>query len=207
MQFEEGCLYHIFNRGNNSQLLFFNRENYQFFLRKISENILPHADILAWCLLPNHFHLMVEVKMESIETLVSYVEESVLIPSRLRSTHSKLRTLNESIGIILRSYTRAIQKQQKITGSLFQKNTKAVCLNESGLVPAWYNSIAGTVINIENPEKDHPNVCFNYIHLNPVESGLVKNPEEWEFSSYKDYQSMNGSAIVNVERARILGLI
>ena len=26
-----------------------------------------------------------------------------------------------------------------------------------------------------------------YFHLNPVEAGLVKQPEGWEFSSYRDY--------------------
>jgi putative transposase len=208
MQFEEGCLYHIYNRGNNSQLLFYNHGNYHFFLRKISEHILPHADIIAWCLMPNHFHLMVEVKKEFIELPLSYVEESDSICYHSGNIKKlKLRTFNESIGIILQSYTRAIQKQEGLTGSLFQKNTKAVCLNESELIPAWYNSSIGTVVNIQNPEMEYPNICFNYIHQNPVNNGLVNKPEDWEFSSYKDYKSMNVKAIVNFERARILGLI
>jgi len=59
MNFETGNLYHIYNQGNNRQKIFFSRENYLFFLNKIKTHILPHADIVAWCLLPNHFHLMV----------------------------------------------------------------------------------------------------------------------------------------------------
>ena len=62
MNFESGNLYHIYNQGNNRQQLFFSRENYLFFLKKIKKHILPHADILAWCLMPNHFHLMIYVK-------------------------------------------------------------------------------------------------------------------------------------------------
>ncbi|MFV0590579.1 MAG: transposase [Draconibacterium sp.] len=61
MQFEKDHIFHIYNQGNNRQKLFFERENYLFFLRKIKTYILPYADILAWCLMPNHFHLMVLV--------------------------------------------------------------------------------------------------------------------------------------------------
>ena len=59
MQFESNHIYHLFNRGNNSQRIFFQRDNYLFFLQKIRTHILPFADILAWCLMPNHFHLMI----------------------------------------------------------------------------------------------------------------------------------------------------
>ena len=61
MIFEKGNLYYIYNQGNNKQKIFYNRDNYFFFLRKLKDYILPFADILAWCLMPNHFHLMVLV--------------------------------------------------------------------------------------------------------------------------------------------------
>jgi len=66
MVFETGHLYHIYNQGNNRQKIFFSREHYLFFLNKIKKHILPHADILAWCLMPNHFHLMIYVKDVSV---------------------------------------------------------------------------------------------------------------------------------------------
>ena len=61
MQFEQGYIYHIFNQGNNRQNVFFNRENYLYFLKKIWKYIIPYCDVLAYCLMPNHFHLMVLV--------------------------------------------------------------------------------------------------------------------------------------------------
>ena len=67
IEFSNGQIYHVFNRGNNLQTVFFIRENYLFFLDKIRKSILPHANILAWCLMPNHFHLMIEVVNERIE--------------------------------------------------------------------------------------------------------------------------------------------
>ena len=78
MHFEEGYIYHIYNQGNNKQRLFFNRDNYLFFLRKIKVHLLPYVDILAWCLMPNHFHLMVLVN--SAELPVKPRASLVLLP-------------------------------------------------------------------------------------------------------------------------------
>ena len=57
MKFEAEQIYHLYNRGNNSQKIFFDHENYIFFLQKIRTHLTPVADILAYCLMPNHFHL------------------------------------------------------------------------------------------------------------------------------------------------------
>ena len=35
-------------------------------LKKIETYILPYTDILAWCLMPNHFHLMVLIREEEL---------------------------------------------------------------------------------------------------------------------------------------------
>jgi putative transposase len=198
MQFETNNIYHIYNRGNNSQILFFNRENYLFFLQKAKTYITPYADILAWCLMPNHFHFMVYVHRLSLE-----ISEQVTESHQL----TKTRTLNDSISIMLRSYTRAIQKQENITGSIFQHRTKAVCLTDvTGISPAWFQSNYGTIINITDPEKEYPQVCFNYIHQNPVKSRLVKNPEDWEFSSYPDYYGLRSGKLINRESVAEFGL-
>ncbi|MDA3905864.1 MAG: hypothetical protein PF484_07300, partial [Bacteroidales bacterium] len=68
MQFDEGYIYHIYNQGNNRQRIFLNRENYLFFLKKVKNYVLPYADILAWCLMPNHFHFLVLVNHLKITT-------------------------------------------------------------------------------------------------------------------------------------------
>jgi len=69
MDFDKGHLYHIYNQGNNQQMIFFNKENYLFFLKKIRIHVLPFADILAWCLMPNHFHLMGKVNQMEQEMM------------------------------------------------------------------------------------------------------------------------------------------
>ena len=53
---EFGKFYHIFNRGNNSQDIFFEEENYLYFLKLLTKYIFPIADIYCYCLMNNHFH-------------------------------------------------------------------------------------------------------------------------------------------------------
>ena len=200
MQFEKGHIYHIYNQGNNHQNIFFNRENYLFFLRKMKIYILPFADIFAWCLMPNHFHIMVIVN----ETDLEIGEQLGTETHRMTRSHpmSKMRSLNNSIAILLRSYTRAIQKQGLIKGSLFRQKTKAECITcLDGITPSFYNTDSGTQINILDPEKQYPEMCFHYIHQNPVKAGLVKNACEYEFSSARDYAGLRNGKLVNREVA------
>jgi putative transposase len=214
MQFEPNHMYHIFNRGNNAQKIFFNNENYLFFLKKVRLYICPYADILAWCLMPNHFHLMVYVNQTGI-TLSEQVSENrkekvpESVSEQVTESHqlTRERTLNDSISIMLRSYTRAIHNQERISGSLFQHRTKALCLTEiSGVTPAWFETTFGTVINIPDSEKEYPQVCFNYIHQNPVTAQLVKNPCDWEYSSYRDFAGIRNGSLISRERVKEFGL-
>lgn len=61
MQFEPNVIYHIYNQGNNRQVVFHKREHYLFFLRKMRSYLLPYGDLLAYCLMPNHFHWLLYV--------------------------------------------------------------------------------------------------------------------------------------------------
>ena len=219
MDFEKGNVYHIYNQGNNKQKVFYNRDNYLFFLWKIKKHIVPYADIFAWCLMPNHFHLMVLVN--NVELLIDSFEDPKFRnmdsgggtqSRKFKNTDSGGATLSrtpticslqKSLGILLASYTRAINKQNGTTGSLFRGRTKAECLNQvNGIAPSFYNTSAGTIIPIDNPEKHYPQVCFNYIHQNPVKANLVKSETDWEFSSAKDYAGLRNGTLINKEKAK-----
>lgn len=54
--------YHIYNRGNNRENLFRKPDNYHYFLQLYTKHIHPITDTFAYCLLPNHFHLLVRIK-------------------------------------------------------------------------------------------------------------------------------------------------
>ena len=220
MQFESGHIYHIYNQGNNRKKIFFNRENYLFFLRKIRTHILPFTDILAWCLMPNHFHLMVYVNhIEVDEDLITTPgatqsrarsntsQMEIPSPTLSRARNCKPMSFNKSIGIMLASYTRAVNEQQNWSGSLFRSETKAVCLTEvNGITPAWSTSMGITQITVDNPDLDYPNVCFNYILNNPVKDKLVENPEDWEFSSFADYIGNRNGSLISKSRIEEYGL-
>ncbi|WP_372649005.1 hypothetical protein [Draconibacterium sp.] len=123
------------------------------------------------------------------------------------SGQSRKRKLNDSISIVLRSYTRAINIQENRTGSLFQNRTKAICVTEiNGITPAWFQSGYGILINIADTEKEYPQVLFNYIHENPINESLVTVLEEWEFSSFLDYSGKRNGDLINKELAREFGL-
>ena len=107
MNFIAGHIYHIYNQGNNRESLFYNRENYLYYLNKVKSSITPHAYILAWCLMPNHYHLLVQVKKE-------YNDDGM----------ERVGNLNRAIGTIQSSYTQAINKKLKRTGSLFRQKPK-----------------------------------------------------------------------------------
>ncbi len=199
MLFEKDYIYHVFNQGNNRQPIFYSRENYLFFLKKIKSHVLPYADLLAWCLMPNHFHLMIYVNAVEINKSQFGFESH-----RLNDSIS----LNTSIGTMLRSYTRAINRQQNSSGSLFRKKTKAICVNCNYRVAfSWFLSHGITHINNHIPEKEYPNVCYNYILFNPLKDRLVGNNSDWEFSSFPDVTGLRKGKLINRERIEQLGLM
>ena len=176
MQFEKDHVYHIYNMGNNSTKIFFNEENYIFFLRKIRTEIKPISEILAYCLMPNHFHLMIQATEKSCET-----------------NRQVIQILSRKIGTLLSSYSQAINKQEKTTGSLFRQKTKAKDLRQYITDPKIKNDYAKT--------------CFFYLHNNPVEANLVDEAQDWEYSSFSDYCDLRNGTLCNKTLAfEILGI-
>jgi len=116
MEFFGNELYHIYNRGNNRQQIFFKPDNYLYFLKKVRKFILPHCDILSYCLMPNHFHFLISSDNRTIATKL------------IGDQHRNI--LSEGIRNVLQTYTKAINNQNNTTGSLFQQNTKAKCLSK-----------------------------------------------------------------------------
>lgn len=56
--------YHVYNRGNNKEKIFFEEKNYVFFLERLAKYVQEAALIHAFCLLPNHYHLLIQVLNE-----------------------------------------------------------------------------------------------------------------------------------------------
>lgn len=204
MHFEQGHIYHIYNQGNNRQRIFFERDNYLFFLRKMREYLLPYCDVVTYCLMPNHFHWMVEVKMIGSGEDPSGGATLSRTPT---PSSSEIAPLNKSIGILLASYTRAINIQQKRSGSLFRPKTKAECLTaRNGVSPSFFRREFVTQVNIHHREEEYLQICFDYIHQNPVVAGLVGVAEDWEFSSFRDYKGLRNGTLIEKDKAKRIGV-
>ena len=61
---EQDKYYHVYNHANGRDELFVSDENYWFFLDKYQYYISKVANTYCYCLLPNHFHFLIQVKSE-----------------------------------------------------------------------------------------------------------------------------------------------
>ncbi|KFF06953.1 hypothetical protein B0A68_00075 [Flavobacterium reichenbachii] len=104
MFFEEGQYYHIYNRGNNKENIFIEEKNYNYFLQKLKQYILPIADIYAYCLLKNHFHIVLRIKGKN--EMPEKFKEKIHLP----------------FSNLFNSYSKSINKAYNRTGSLFQEH-------------------------------------------------------------------------------------
>jgi len=104
---QPGRYYHIYNRGNNCDDLFREERNYRYFLQVYARHIHPIADTFAYCLLRNHFHLLVRIK----ETWQVSKTCQVLIP----------REVSQHFANLFNAYSKSINRAYGRTGSLFEK--------------------------------------------------------------------------------------
>ncbi len=67
----QGGFYHLYNRGLNKQKIFHYHKDYEKLLGKLS-SLLLEGDwtIYAYCLMPNHYHLLVEERKTPIAKLI-----------------------------------------------------------------------------------------------------------------------------------------
>ena len=118
---EEGKFYHIYNRTNNYEKLFLNRENYLFFLRKYKHYLLKHVETHAYCLMPTHFHLLVRIK----ET-----EGNNDISEPIDGSPPPLSSLEKAFKNFFISYVKSFNKVYGRHGSLFQPKYKKKCVED-----------------------------------------------------------------------------
>lgn len=107
---EPDCFYHIFNRGNNNEDIFKEPDNYYHFLKLLKKHILPIADIYAYCLLKNHFHLL--IKIRSFENL------------KINDKLVNFKNLSQPFSNLFNAYTKSINKRYNREGSLFKVRFK-----------------------------------------------------------------------------------
>jgi REP element-mobilizing transposase RayT len=133
--------HHIYSRSNNNEIVFREDENYRHFLRGYWHYFKGDLDTIGYCLMPTHFHFLIYVKSQDVDSI------------------------KKRFGILLSSYTKAVNKRYQRHGNLFQSHTKSRRIDS--------DSYLTTILT--------------YIHQNPLRSGLVVTLGDWEHSSYRDY--------------------
>jgi len=173
MKFFPTKCYHVYNQGNNQKRLFRDVDNYLLFLKKMRKHLSHYSHIMAYCLMPNHFHWLIYIKKDT---------KAKIIPQG--SNHPIIK----EIAIMLRSYTRAFNNRYDKTGSLFRQRTKSkeidtlnyghICLHyihqnpiQSGLVKEmgeWPFSSFPDYIGKRNGTLVNKNFAFNCLDINPL---------------------------------------
>jgi len=147
IELRAGRFFHICNRGVGRRPIFYEPENYLYVIRLLRTKAEKHrVGILAYCLMPNHFHLLARSGQD--EGLGRYISG------------------------VCGSYAQALNARRSRSGALFQGRCQAVPVD-------WDEYLAH---------------LSRYIHLNPVEAGLVARPGDWPYSNYA-HVSMDGVLI------------
>jgi putative transposase len=159
-------IYHIINHANGSENLFRSNENYRYFLEKYTEYIYPIAETYAYCLMPNHFHLMVKIRSEAdiFNFLVSRQAESVK-KQDLTGFENLSGLLSQQFSHFFNAYTKAYNKMYDRRGSLFERAFK----RKSVETEAYFTQL------------------IVYVHLNPIKHGFCKDILDWPYSSIHAY--------------------
>jgi REP-associated tyrosine transposase len=175
--------YHIYNHANGNEQLFVEEENYRFFLKRYQKHIAPVADTLAYCLMPNHFHLLVQIKPQ--EEIIILIEKPAVsrkygkIATSAEKDVFMSNLVSKQFANLFSSYTQAFNRKYQRRGSLFVKNFKRKRIED----------------------EDYYTHLIQYIHLNPVKDGFVQYPGEWKFSSY---QAILSTAPTTVKREKVI---
>lgn len=179
--FEENGIYHIYNRTNNKEALFLNDENRLYFLKKYKEFLSPFADTFCWCLLPNHFHLLLKIK--SYQTILWFltakpVQELTVTEKRFIENKITFSELIEHVfKRFFQSYALSFNKIEDRTGNLFYKPFKRIKIDKDSQFT----------------------MAIIYIHANAMKHGLAKDFTAYQWSSWHTITSGQPTALLRKE--------
>lgn len=150
-----GHYYHIYNRGNNGDNIFFEERNYRYFLQLYARHIEPVAETFAYCLLRNHFHVAVRVRTDEERRNQTGAVSKAAPVLELKPPHRHFNNF-------FIAYAKAINKAYGRTGSLLEKPYRRKPVESD----RYFTQL------------------ITYIHQNPQKHGFVDDFRDWPWSSY-----------------------
>ncbi len=130
-QLEPNTYYHIYNRGINGQNIFLEERNYTYFLLKYAQYVSPFVDTFAYCLLKNHFHLLIRTKSEEgVRQLLGGRKEDKSVSWHFSNVFASL----------FQSYAQAINKKYSRTGAFFEEPFHRIAVKDEAYFSwlIWY---------------------------------------------------------------------
>ena len=171
--------YHVFNRTNNKEKLFTQPKNYEYFLGKYDNYLSDVLTTYVYCLLGNHFHLLVKIHSENL--LLQFENERRSSEERSSSPTDEEfdahKIVSKQFATFFGTYSKAFNKQENRYGSLFQKPFKRV--------------------EIKNDVK-FADVIY-YIHANPELHKIATNFQKYKWSSFQAFISNKPTKIARAE--------
>ena len=150
--------YHILSRAVGKEKLFLEEDNYRFFLSRYQKYIPPVAEAFAFSLLPNHFHVMVQIKPYAVLEELCRNKKPILVTRDNWQPDFVIQQFSN----MLNSYAKSFNKRFNRKGALFMDYLKRVEIKDDG-------QFTSTVF---------------YVHKNAVHHGLCKNIADWKWCSY-----------------------
>jgi REP element-mobilizing transposase RayT len=192
-------LYHIASRVIEKQFIFNDRERAKFLKLAKDFAVFSGFELVSWCLMSNHFHLLVRVPVQDVEAISD--EEMVdrlsriLNPKRLSNLVARLNgaptselrrpilaDFRKRIGH-LPSYVKAVK--QEFTQWFNHKNQR-----EGTLWEGRYHSTLIEDTGGGNPQEtlngsgEIARIVASYIDMNPVRANVEADPKDSDWSSY-----------------------
>ena len=166
--------YHIYNHANGSENLFYETANYKRFLEGLQVYIMPYAEIHAYCLMPNHFHLLIRVHNPSELNLALIEKQSVMdligmeFPKKDRLKTFILnpeQIVSKQFSDFFNAYSQYLNRRQERKGNLFRRGFKSKVVDDSNYLKH----------------------LLRYIHKNPVNHKYTTSLVDWPWTSYFSY--------------------
>lgn len=167
---ETGMYYHIFNRGNNYENIFFRKQDYEMFIALLTKLIFPVSDIYAFALLPNHYHLLLRIK----DDVVGY-----------EFSHQFKR--------FILTYTNRINYREKRSGNLFLKMFKRLKVENEDYLKKLILYIHLNPYN-HNITKNYKDYIYSSYKLFGKQSSIIKTDEvlDW-FDNIENFEYCHNS--------------
>ncbi|WP_407403689.1 transposase [Chryseobacterium sp.] len=178
--FESDSVYHIFSHVNGKELIFREETNYQFFLKQLEKYILPIADIYSYCLLPNHFHLLLRFK--NIENL---------------NVEDEHKYLMRKFGNFLNSYAKAFNKKYNRKGALFLNAIKRKKITDEKYLLKVLHYIHNNSVNHSLVDKIEQWKYSSYhSYINPEKDSKLSRKEIMQyFESFEIFKKYHQSSV------------